>query len=89
MRRKDIPFFWNRPVVGHLIQRQIYSLFQCVHDFLFLCVSVCEVGSNLTVVTSFNPMVVPARKGFLEAGMPVFIKGMAGPGAPHEFRFDR
>ena len=31
----------------------------------------------------------PARKGFLEAGLPVFVKGMGGPGAAHEFRFER
>lgn len=29
------------------------------------------------------------RKGFLEAGVPVFVRGMGGPGAPHVYRFER
>ena len=29
------------------------------------------------------------RKGFLAEAVPVAIKGIAGPGAPHQFCFDR
>ena len=41
----------------------------------------------------YNPflglrVILPARKGFLEAGLPVFLKGLGGPGAAHEFRFE-
>ena len=31
----------------------------------------------------------PPRKGFLAAGVPVFLKGTGGPRAPHVFEFDR
>ena len=31
----------------------------------------------------------PLRKGFLSEGVPITIRGIAGPGAPHLFEFHR
>ena len=44
------------------------------------------VSSSCFCVLSISLCV--ARKGYLEAAVPVFVSGMGGPGAAHEFRFD-
>lgn len=34
-------------------------------------------------------MAFTLRKGFLSAGIPVFLKGIKGPGAPHVFEMSQ
>ena len=41
----------------------------------------------LTFMAAF--MVTLPRKGFLAQAVPVHLRGIGGPGAPHEFLFQR
>lgn len=40
-------------------------------------------------MTVFPTMAFTLRKGFLSAGIPVFLKGIKGPGAPYVFEMSQ
>lgn len=46
-------------------------------------------GDVLTAHRFDSPVTFFLRKGWLAEGVPVMVKGLAGPGAPHVLQFDR